>query len=479
MEATDFSRHRNETEKEARYDEIRLVNPPAEEPVTQEHEKATRIELFSLRTVQMRTFHLSWLAFFICFFGWFAHAPLMPATIGPDLGLTKDQILLAFMTSVGITIFARLGIGHLCDRIGPRMTYVSLLVFGAVAVAGSAFVQTWPMYLFSRMCIGVIGAAFVITQYHTSVMFASNTVGLANATTAGWGNLGGGVTQAVMPMIAGATLALGFAESPLEKWRYAMFVPATAMLGVAYLYWRFTTDCPKGNYADLPEDRPQARNGEPGLFISAVRDYRVWLLFSIYAGCFGMELFVNGNAAGYYQDRFMLDESTAGIIASLFGLMNIFARTTGGWLGDRFAARTGLIGRVRWLVMIMVAEGVALVLFSRMGVLPVAIVTMVLFSLCVQMAEGATYSVVPFVNRRSLGAVSGIVGAGGNVGAVCYAQLIRHTQVPLQDGFLYFGLAVACLGMLGFGIRFSPAMESMAHEEYQAAELQGAGARSA
>jgi NNP family nitrate/nitrite transporter-like MFS transporter len=67
--------------------------------------------------------------------------------------------------------------------------------------------------------------------------------------------------------------------------------------------------------------------------MSAVKDHRVWLLFLIYGGCFGMELFVNGRAATYYQERFEMSEYTAGLIASLFGLMNIFARSLGGLAG--------------------------------------------------------------------------------------------------------------------------------------------------
>src|SRR5690606_13441424 len=185
----------------------------------------------------MRTFPLTWLAFFISFVGWFSHAPLIPATIGPELDLTRSQRITAFVASVGVTIFARLVIGWLCDRIGPRKSYVALLLFGALAVAGSSFAYNWESYLFSRLCIGVIGASFVITQYHTSVMFSSNCVGIANATTAGWGNLGGGVTQAVMPMIAAAMLSLGIASTELSKWRAAMWVPAAAMLIIAYLYW--------------------------------------------------------------------------------------------------------------------------------------------------------------------------------------------------------------------------------------------------
>lgn len=430
--------------------------------------KATRIDLFSLKTVQMKTFHLTWLSFFICFFGWFSHAPLIPATIGPDLDLTRAQKITAFIASVGVTIIARLFLGYLCDRIGPRRSYVGLLAFGAVAVAGSSFAHSWETYLFSRLCIGVIGASFVITQYHTSVMFAPNVVGIANATTAGWGNLGGGVTQAAMPMVAAAMLALGIADTELSKWRPAMFVPAVAMVLLAFLYWRYTTDCPEGNYSDLPESRPQRAPGGSSLFMEAVRDYRVWVLFLIYAGCFGMELFVNGRAAEYYQERFGLAEAAAGIIASLFGLMNLFARSMGGWMGDRFALKAGLTGRVRWLVMIMLAEGIALLIFSRMGVLPAAIATMIVFSLCVQMAEGATYSVVPFINRRSLGAVSGIVGAGGNVGAVMYAQFFLRSELPLQDCFFYFGFVVALVGVFGMGIRFSEETEAEARTEYEA-----------
>ena len=40
--------------------------------------KATRIRLADFSSVPMRAFHMSWFAFFICFFGWFGLAPLMP-----------------------------------------------------------------------------------------------------------------------------------------------------------------------------------------------------------------------------------------------------------------------------------------------------------------------------------------------------------------------------------------------------------------
>jgi NNP family nitrate/nitrite transporter-like MFS transporter len=108
-----------------------------------------------------------------------------------------------------------------------------------------------------------------------------------------------------------------------------------------------------------------------------------------------------------------------------------------------------------------------LVVFSRMGTIGLAVGAMVVFSLFVQMAEGATYSVVPFINKRSLGAVSGIVGAGGNVGAVVYAQFLLQSGAPLEDCFLYYGVAVAVIGLLGFGVRFSEEAEASARQEYE------------
>ena len=55
---------------------------------------------------------------------------------------------------------------------------------------------------------------------------------------------------------------------------------------------------------------------------------------------------------------------------------------------------------------------------------------MLITGLFIKMSNGATYSIVPFVNKRALGAVAGIVGAGGNVGAVLAGFLFRRAASP-------------------------------------------------
>ena len=95
--------------------------------------KENTIRIFSFSTPAMRAFHMSWLAFFVCFFAWFAVAPLMPV-IKQEFGLTPGQIANINIAAVGITILVRLIIGPLCDKYGPRRTYTGLLVLGALPV---------------------------------------------------------------------------------------------------------------------------------------------------------------------------------------------------------------------------------------------------------------------------------------------------------------------------------------------------------
>ncbi len=427
------------------------------DPQTQ---KATNIRLFSFARPHMRTFHTAWFAFFLAFFGWFGIAPMM-AIVRDDLGLTKTQVGNTVIASVAATIVARLFVGWLCDRIGPRTTYSGLLMLGSIPVMTIGFANSYETFLLFRLAIGVIGASFVITQYHTSVMFAPNVVGTANATTAGWGNLGGGVTQMAMPLVLALLVGLGAAE--FLGWRLAMVFPGVALFAMGIAYYRLTQDSPKG-----PHQVPDSVDGKGrGAFMEAARDHRVWALFLIYGACFGVELTMHNIAALYYHDRFGLGIAAAGLIAGLFGLMNIFARTLGGVFGDMAGIRFGLKGRTMFLGGTLLLEGIALAVFSQMAVLPVAIMTMLVFSLFVQMSEGATFSVVPFMNRRALGAVAGIVGAGGNAGAVAAGFLFRMESLSTEQALLILGAVVAGTSTLVFVVRFSPQREA---EEREAME---------
>lgn len=429
--------------------------------------KATRIDLFNFSTPQMRAFHMSWLAFFLCFFAWFGIAPLM-AIVREEMGLSQAQVGWCVIGSVAITVFARLFIGWLCDKIGPRRAYAGLLVIGSLPVMGIALANDFTTFLLFRVAIGAIGASFVITQYHTSRMFAGNCVGTANATTAGWGNLGGGVTQFVMPLIFALFVGvLGFSSA--AGWRLSMVVAgiACALTGVAY--YLLTQDTPEGDLKELRAagKLPSAKEVQ-GTFLEACRDPRVWALAVMYGACFGIELTVNNVAALYFVDYFAVFQEMeaiqamkyAGLVAASFGLMNIFARTLGGMFGDKCGSVWGLSGRVKWLFITLFCEGLLLMVFSQMSVLALAIPSLVIFSLFVQMSEGATFAIVPFVNRRALGSVAGIVGAGGNAGAVAAGFLFKAEGIAWPTAFLLIGAAVTTISFLSFAVRFGEGAEA-------------------
>jgi NNP family nitrate/nitrite transporter-like MFS transporter len=411
--------------------------------------KATKISLLDFKSRPMRAFHITWITFFLCFFGWFGVAPLMPV-IRKDLNLTQTQIGNVIIASVAITVIARLLFGWLCDKIGPRKCYSILLLFGSLPVMLIGLSNSYESFLLFRLAIGVIGASFVITQYHTSVMFAPNVVGTANATVAGWGNMGGGATLIAMPLVFAAFVGAGYVEA--SAWRYAMVVPGAALFIMAFVYYFFTTDTPEGNLSDLKKNDPnfgvQKKSDSKGSFLAACRDYRVWILFLAYGACFGIEITIDNIAALYFVDHFELGLKEAGLIAGTFGMMNIFARALGGIFGDKAGKKYGIKGRIIILGLFLLFEGLGIMLFSEMTSLVWAITVMLLFALFLKMSNGATYSVVPFINKKAVGAVAGIVGAGGNVGAVMAGFLFKSENISYRESLFYIGIAVAVVSVL-------------------------------
>ena len=433
--------------------------------------KATRIDLFSFGTPQMRAFHLTWIAFFVCFFAWFATAPLMPI-IKTDLKLSNDEVYSIGIAGVFATVLARFAIGPLTDKYGPRLVYTLLLFFGAIPVIGVAFAWDYTSFLIFRLLIGIIGASFVITQFHTSVMFAPNVVGTANATVGGWGNAGGGVTQSVMPLILAGVAAWGLSSS--LAWRYSQIVPAVLMVVVAVLYWKFTQDTPEGNFADMRRAGLSTAVGKKGgleVMKEAGKNYRVWLLAACYGASFGVELFVHSIAVTYYFNRYSMTVESAGFAVGAFGLLALFARAVGGLLSDRVARTKGLDGRTWLLFALMIGEGVFLVAFSQADTAMIAVGTMLVFGLFTHMACGSLYALVPFIDRKVLGGVCGIIGAGGNIGGVAAGLLLRFTGKP-QMCFMVLGIFAIVCACSSALIRFSVKHKQEEQALYDAAVAQ-------
>jgi len=161
-------------------------------------------------TGRYRILHLSWFAFFLTFVCWFNFAPFA-TTIGKELHLTPEQIKTLGICNLALTIPARIIIGMLLDRFGPRITYTSLLVFAAVPCLATAMSQDFNQLVLSRLLMGIVGSGFVVGIRMVAEWFPPKDIGIAQGIYGGWGNFGAFGAEFALPTIAvaGAFLSGG------------------------------------------------------------------------------------------------------------------------------------------------------------------------------------------------------------------------------------------------------------------------------
>lgn len=169
-------------------------------------------------------------------------------------------------------------------------------------------------------------------------------------------------------------------------------------------------------------------------------------LNSTYFANFGAELAVVSMLPAFFENTFsslrndgggpLVTATVAGVVAASFAFVNLVARPLGGYLSDRMTNRKrtmllymmGIV--VGFLLMAFIgtwgdgvdADGLRTVIptFGGVGWLIIAVAITVFASVFVQGAEGATFAIIPMINKRMTGQIAGMAGAYGNVGAVIY-----------------------------------------------------------
>ena len=432
-----------------------------------------KLNIFSFDRPHHLSFHMSWLGFFISFVSTFAAAPMIPV-IREDLGLTKPQLGNAGLAAVTGTIICRVLMGTVCDLIGPRLGLSVILLATAPFCFAMAMVQGFEGFLICRLGIGLGLATFVACQFWMSCMFNSKCVGLANATAAGWGNLGGGVTQFLMPGIYAICYSATNSRA-FTAWRWAYIFPGMCHTVVGLMVMYLGQDLPDGNYKVLTTSGALEKKSSMKVNVIGMKNYRMWCMVATYGFCFGVELTMNNIVAGYLFDQFGVSLSVAGVLASCYGMMNLFARSVGGIISDWSSTRFGMRGRLWTLWSTQTLEGV-LCIFMGLSKdnLGATIAFMVFFSICVQASEGASYGIVPFISRRALGVVSGFIGAGGNAGAtISTALFFTKDSIETYEGLQYLGYTVIGVTALVipihfpmWGSMFFPASKTATEEDY-------------
>jgi len=423
----------------------------------------------------MRAFWAATLAFMFAFIGWFAFAPLL-TVVRVDIGLCDNNAELqllpeservkacvckksckaaignANIAAVSFDVFTRFIMGSVIEKFGPRLADCMLLAWGTLVVACSAAVTDATGLIIARFFVSCLGSTFVVNQFWNSIMFNRSVVGTANATAGGWGNLGGGLTQTIMPLVY-RFWNDGVGLNMSAAWRASMFFPPFIYVCLIPFIFFGSQDTTVGKFDVALLGKTQKAG--PMTYVKCCMDYRVFLMIFQYSACFGCELVMNNTLATHFHDAFGVDLVAAGALAMSFGAMNLFARSLGGILSDWCNVRWQMCGRL-WAHFISLAgQAIFLFLFGMItqdsGGWPVALTMLIIFAIFVNMAEGTSYGIVPYMIPSELAVVSAVVGAGGTLGAVIatwsfYKNFDTFTSLKLHGAYVMFW-ALTCFLM--------------------------------
>ncbi|MGF1695865.1 NarK family nitrate/nitrite MFS transporter [Vibrio lamellibrachiae] len=458
---------------------------------------STAFSLFSFKG-KMKVLHLSWMAFFITFVVWFNFAPLL-SMVKETLGLTNEEIKTLLILNVALTIPARVLIGMLTDKYGPKIVYSALLAVCSIPCFMFAFANSFIQAAIARFLIGFIGAGFVIGIRLVSEWFPHDELGTAEGIYGGWGNFGSAAAAFSLP-----TLALVFGGD--EGWRYAVGITGLMSLAFSFIFYANVEDTPKGATYFRPKHLTAMEVTSKGdfyfllimkipmyaalallgwklspsgigmlsdftitcLYLSLVLLYayevsQVWkvnkniftepvpeihrykfkqvaVLNILYFATFGSELAVISMLPLFFSETFELTPVMAGMVASAYAFMNLMSRPGGGWISDRCGRKPTLL---------ILTAGLAIGYFLMGQVesdwpLWLAVAAAMACSFFVQAGEGAVFATVPLIKRRMTGQIAGMTGAYGNVGAVVYLTVLSFVD------YSTFFFVIAGTAVVGF-----------------------------
>ncbi len=458
---------------------------------------SSKLNLFSLSD-NSRILHFTWFAFFLSFVMWFNLAPFKESVMAA-FDLTSQQWKTLLILNVALTIPARIIIGMLVDKFGPKIMYTMLLASSSILCFIFAISDSFEMMAIMRFLMGFVGAGFVIGIRMIGEWFPAKQVGVAEGIYGGWGNFGSAAAAMTLP-----TLALIYGGE--NGWRYAIASTGVIALIYSVIYYLNVHNTPKGSTYFKPRKTGAMEVTSKGDFflycimnipmylalavlnwklgpdnlgmLTATAELMIYIILAAmfvyqfshiwkinkhifteevpeihrykfkqvavldlaYLVTFGSELAVVSMLPGFFMDTFELTQVMAGMLAAGYAFMNLVARPSGGLFSDKF-------GRKKMMLILLSGLTVGYLMMSQINstwMIALAVVTTMACSFFVQAGEGAVFAMVPLVKRRMTGQIAGMAGAYGNVGAVTFLTVYSFVT-PATFFLVIAGAAVLTL----------------------------------
>jgi len=399
---------------------------------------------------QTQALAASTIAFTVCFAVWTIFS-IIGLQIRQDLNLSETEFGLLVGTPILTGSLIRLALGIWTDQYGGRIVYVAVMLSAAASTFLLTNVSTYPMFLVTALGIGIAGGAFAVGIAYVSRWYPAERQGFALGIF-GLGNVGAAVTKFTAPFVM---VAFG--------WHAVAQIWAGALVLMSIVFWFTTEDDPVLKLRRLVGAPP-----EPFLKqLEPLKNLQVWRFslyyFFVFGAFVGLALWLPRYLTGAYH----FDIKTAGMVAALYSIPASLFRAWGGWLSDRFGARTimyqtFIVSAICTFILSYpptdyVVHGIKGDIAFTLAIGPVFFM-LLLFVLGIFMSLGkaAVYKHIPQYYPNNVGAVGGVVGMIGGLGGfllpLTFGMLLDLTGLWTSCFMLLFVLVTVALAWMHFAI---------------------------
>lgn len=274
-----------------------------------------------------RILFMSTLAFTICFAVWMFNGVLVTFLVDNQVfKWTPVQIgwLMAIPPLTGSIL--RLNAGIWTDKYGGKITMSTVLFLCAIPMFLVSRANSFIEFALCAFGFGLAGNAFSIGIAYVSLWYPKNWQGRALGIF-GVGNAGAAVTTLVAPSLLKNLTSNG---TNIEGWRQLPVIYAGALVVMGILFLLFT-------------ENKKSENVQGKSFselVKPLKEVRVWRFGLYYYLVFGCFVALSQWLVPYFLNLYNVSLITAGLFASIFSVPAGVIRALGGWMSDKYGARS-------------------------------------------------------------------------------------------------------------------------------------------
>jgi NNP family nitrate/nitrite transporter-like MFS transporter len=397
-----------------------------------------------------RALGASTIAFTACFAIWTIFS-IIGIRIQKELGLSDTEFGLLVGTPILSGAVSRLFIGILADRFGGRKVMPLVMLTAAAAAFLLSFATSYAQFLAAALFMGVAGGSFSAGVAYVARWYPKERTGTALGIF-GMGTLGAAITNSASFLM----VALG--------WIAVARIWAAALALVAVGFFLFTRDDPQSASQRGAATRPPSFASQ----IAPLARLQVWRFAIYYAFVFGAFVALALWLPRYYMGAYGLNVGMAGLLATAFSLPGSVFRAVGGWLSDKFGARTvmywtfGVAMIATFLLSYptthYVVQGIEgpIEFTMAMGIVPFAALTFLL-GMFMSFGMAAVYKHIPVYYPDNVGSVGGLVGMIGGLGGfalpIAFGAMADLTGIWTSCFMLLFALVAGAMLWMHLAIR--------------------------